>query len=171
MKRRDGMTLLELMVSSGLLVVVAGLAYGAFAGMFEAQRRLEERQRLLALCRNQLVETTRQLGSLAVAYRLFPEPGQSRLAFSGEPDRIRFHSAGLDGPGHLAERELAPRAPGVTVVFSYHPRGAPTETWEASWLNREDLPGRIRITATAGEAEGDGERVELSTTVVVRCAP
>ncbi len=171
MKRQRAMTVLELLVATSILVVVATLAYGAFTGLHTAQRDLETRQRMISGCRNALVAAQHRLAGLAPAQRVLPREGESRLDFTGASDHMVFRVASLAPRVYLAARQLQPPAAPARVVFAYHRRGSPLDQWEPTWENREQLPDLVRVTATADDPAGRAGAVELTTLVPVRCAP
>ncbi|MBE7559256.1 prepilin-type N-terminal cleavage/methylation domain-containing protein [bacterium] len=171
MRRRSGVTLLELLVSTGLLAIVGTLAFGAFTGLFSAQRDLGTRQRMIADCCNRLWSVERELSGIAPAMRLFPEEGRTRVDFVGWADRIQFRAAELGEQGALVPREIRPSASGAEVLFAYHRRGAPLDQWEPTWQDATQLPDLIRVTARATDPGQKAGAIELSTLVVVRCRP
>ena len=170
---RRGLTLLELLVSLTILVVVGGMGYEAFRNLFDIQRRIEQRGRMLASCRTEILRATSELARLAPERSLRVREGGDTFGLEGGERRLVFTAAELGAAPYPRKVVLESRA-GVDLRFAYHvPRapGASLDVWESSWKDRDGLPDLIRVTAAMSDPRDKVEDVTLGTLIHVRVQP
>lgn len=120
--RRSAFTLLEMVISLGLLALLAGLVVMAGAAVTNSWSRLEKRQQQFA----ELMRVDRTLDTIlsnTVAFSWSDDAGAMLPYFRGAPDRVRLayrHRIAIPGEGGL--RFVLLELNGDDLVARYHSR-------------------------------------------------
>ena len=158
MKFSRGMTLVELTVSAGLFVVVAGGIYGAYAAGFRAWSQAQSALADLPQMTNVLEHLARQLRSGVALPQGAWSGGETGLVFPTAEEEVHpvTVSYRLDRDGRLTEevssmtgletrsRLWLSRVERFSATFGYAGEDGAL-AWEPGWQDAEQVPRLVRV--------------------------
>lgn len=152
--RRDGFTLIEVILALTLGALVVLIAHSVFAGVTDGTRRVSEARDHLDRAMNARRYLTESFGSLDV--------GADRGGFAGRPDRVEFSSWERTPEGWLTPTRVTIALAGDTLVatslrrvalashvrqvaFDYLLEPGAAERWMREWISPISAPVAVRM--------------------------